>query len=625
MPPSNSLAPARDDLRAAVLISFLLFSFYLLTFSGRITSSDGLSMFAVTESLGKRGDFTTDQLWTLFNTKSIAAPDGESYSKYGYGTSLLAAPFYLLALYIPFADLMPVTLLSCALAIALAGGLVYLVTGRAGFSPRTSAAAALLFGLATPAWVYAREFWSESFSLLTLLAAFYLLMPRDPPTRTRPLLAGVCLGLAIAVRTTNILLVPLYLCYGFRSVRPFRPLILFLAPVLLFVLSVLLYNEVRFASPFATGYRPDEMFSNPFLLGAYGLLFSPGKGLFVYSPFLAALPYGVWRFSRRGPRRRELAFGLLFFAIYVVLFALWYYWWGGTNWGPRFLVPTLPYLVLLCAPLLELLLDRRSVLVPAADATRPVGRGLGILFLLLVLWSVVGELAGVLLPSLAYRLRALELSANADWDMIFDPALSPLLGHWRFLRLTNVDLAWVAPSPRGVQFDPLALLAALALVTLAAALAVRALRGRAAGRRLAGLSLVVAVGLTTVFLARLPNDTRLGGNAGYREAIRTIQAGARAGDVLILADDAQARFFLNTNRAPVKWYGLSRDPARYDDATIALLDRVTRMHPRVWLAYDDAVPDPNPVPADLAARLAPLSTLNLADGVHLILYRGATP
>ena len=130
---------------------------------------------------------------------------------------------------------------------------------------------------------------------------------------------------------------------------------------------------MRFGNPLTTGYRADEDFSNTILLGAYGLLFSPGKGLFVYAPFLAAVPYGVWQFWRE--QRRVFIFIGALVGFHVLVFSAWYYWWGGTNWAARFLVPALPYLVLLCAPLVKLVLDpHKGAAVARSRIFSDVGR-----------------------------------------------------------------------------------------------------------------------------------------------------------------------------------------------------------------------------------------------------------
>ncbi len=610
--------PARSDRLVAVWLALLLFGVYLLVFSGRITSSDGLAMYAVTDSFIKRGEFSTDQLWTLFRTKSIAAPDGEVYSKYGYGTSLLAVPFYTLALFVPFAGMMQVTLLASAAAVAVTGALVYLAARRLEFSALVAVSAALLFGIATPAFVYAKEFWSESFAPLALFGAFYFVLVYRRSRQLRDAaLSGVLLGLAVAVRTTNAVLVPLYALYAFVEYKPsqirWRDMIGFGVPVVLFGLAVLAYNAVRFGNPLTTGYRPDEDFSNPLLLGIYGLLFSPGKGLLVYAPFLAALPFGIWQFYRQF--RRETVFMLLVFAVNLVLFSVWYYWWGGTNWAARFLVPTLPFLVLFCAPLLDLILNPG-----ASSRARPAYGLLCAVFGALVGLSVVNELAGVSVNSLTYRLRTLNLSPNPDWDAMFVPALSPLLGHWQTLKLTNADFAWVRVTPASVPVDWLALGLTLALVLYCGWMLVRALRGRTLPQGAVWLSLAVVVGATGVALARYADDPRLGGNDGYAELVRALEREAHASDVLILNDETPARYLLNANRARLRWYGLSRDPARWDEPTQALIHQLLARYPRVWFAYDESVDAPNPMREWFQANLEAVRVLDF-NSVHLILYR----
>jgi len=156
----------RTDAQIAGWLALILFGIYLLSFSGVLYSQDSLSMFAVTESFVKRGEFNTDQLWTLFKARNEIAPDSESYAKYGYGMSLFAVPLCALALYLPLdLGLTQTTLLTTSIVIALAGALVFLSIRKLQFSRGASIVAALLFGLATPAWVYAKQFWSEPYAL----------------------------------------------------------------------------------------------------------------------------------------------------------------------------------------------------------------------------------------------------------------------------------------------------------------------------------------------------------------------------------------------------------------------------------------------------------------------------
>lgn len=614
-PSSVARHPSRDR-SIAFFLALFLFGVYLLSFSGRITSSDGLSMFAVTESAVKRGDVSTDQMWTFFGTKSAPAPDGEVYSKYGYGTSLLAAPLYAIALSVPNFGLMPLTVLSGAIAMTAAGAFLYLTARRLKFSIAVSMVTTLLFGLATPAWVYAKEFWSESFGPVTLLAAFYFLrVSRDERGLQNAVAAGICLGLAIAIRTTNILLLPLYVWYAFVDFKPlridWRAMFCFLIPVSGFVLAIFFYNSLRFGNPLTTGYRADEVFNNNIFLGAYGLLFSPGKGLFVYVPFLAALPFGVWQFYKRF--RRELFFVLLLAAGYLLLFSAWYYWWGGTNWGARFLVPTLPFLVLLCAPLLELILSKQNSI--AQNVLR-------IVFALSVVISFVNALAGVSVHSLTYRLALVRVTPNADWDSMFQPQLSPTVGHWQIFKPANLEFAWLRVNADGAQIDWLALALTLGVILFALYMLARILRGQAMPRVITRVNVVLALALALIVLARYANDPRLGGNAGYQKLLATVREKANAQDVMILNDDAHARYFFNGNRAPIKWYGLSRDPARWDAPTQALVTRLGQEYANIWFAYDDAVDAPNPMREWLEANWQQVQRVDFTDNVHLVLYGG---
>lgn len=619
--PSSSVIRHSSDRRIAFFLALLLFGIYLLSFNGRITLSDGLSMLAVTDSFVKRGDVSTDQMWTYFGAKSVAAADGEVYSKYGYGTSLLSAPLYALALLVPNSGLMQVTLLAPAIATALTAALLYLAARLLKISPLVSVLLALLFGLATPAWVYAKEFWSEPFAALTLFTAFYfLLCYRDTAATRDALFAGILLGLALTVRTTNILFVPVYLWYGFirfdaRARLNFlsklhrRSLIAFLVPVSLLLVSIFIYNYIRFQNPLTTGYRADEDFSNNILLGMYGLLFSPGKGLFVYAPFLAVIPFGVWQFLKT--QRRELALISVLFLGHLLLFAAWYYWWGGTNWAARFLVPTLPFLVLLCAPFLKLLRESRRNLALASLLS---------LFVVLVAISLVNELAGVSVNSLTYRLRVITLSPNPDWDSIFLLALSPLLGHWRTLRATNLDVAWMRATPDSQQINFLVLAVTIIFSGWCVIHLVRQLLGfQTSWQR---ILLALGLGLVVVFvsMAQYANDPRLGGSEGYTQLVQTLNQTGNRRDVLVLNDDAYARFFLNLNHSPMKWYGLSRDPARWDDATRAAIAQNIAPYPRVWFAYDEQVDAPNPMRDWFAANLTETDRLQFPDGVNLVSY-----
>jgi hypothetical protein len=272
--------------------------------------------------------------------------------------------------------------------------------------------------------------------------------------------------------------------------------------------------------------------------------------------------------------------------------------------------------VLLCTPLLELALPAFKTLTQIS---------LALLFWLLAVVSVVNEAAGVSINSLTYRLAALKLSANADWDTIFQPVLSPLLGHWQVWKPANLEFAWLRAAPDDVQVDWLALGLTLAIILFALYMVWQAWHGHSIPHILMRINIVLVLGLAGIVMARYAGDPRLGGNEGYRQMVAIIEKQADPRDVLILNDDAQARYLLNLNRAPLQWYGLSRDPARWDPATQALVQRLAARYGQVWFAYDDAVDAPNPMRDWLQANLKLVQVLDLTSGVHLAQYHSQAP
>ena len=87
-------------------------------------------------------------------------------------------------------------------------------------------------------------------------------------------------------------------------------------------------------------------FSYPLYLGAYLNLFSPYRGLFVYSIFLVLGVFGFYDMVRDSTLQEG---GLLLLACFLGIFipySMWYDPTGGEGFGPRFLVAAIPFLLL---------------------------------------------------------------------------------------------------------------------------------------------------------------------------------------------------------------------------------------------------------------------------------------
>src|SRR5262249_51270959 len=149
----------------------------------------------------------------------------------------------------------------------------------------------LIYLFATPAVVYATQWFSEALTSCALLVAFYLLLKERAGPRAWHLPAsGAVLALAVVTRLDALLLVPPLLLYAVSGARfATGRLLAILSPLAVALAGLGLYDQARFASPLETGYSGGDVFAvrdthpvrslSSLAEGLYGLLLSPGKGL----------------------------------------------------------------------------------------------------------------------------------------------------------------------------------------------------------------------------------------------------------------------------------------------------------------------------------------------------------
>ncbi len=286
-----------------------------------------LAMWAIPHRIAGDGEIRYEALVRLFETGKLAAP---RYSMIG---PLFATPLYFFgkALGDPRAATAHLNIVLFTLGTFLFGREL-----SRELSPERTRGALLLFTFASMFPNHVQVFYGEVFTTLAVtLGVFWITRGRDRLGSLAIVLGGANTpGSLVAIG-----LVALRLAYRER-----RPSLLLL-PVATFAL-VTLENLVMRGGPFLSGYEGDvgfktvmpysglPGFSYPLVLGVLALLFSFGKGLLFFTPGLFA-PLA----KDASERLRFIQHTLLWFVVGLLLvYGRWWSWYGGSFWGPRFLL-----------------------------------------------------------------------------------------------------------------------------------------------------------------------------------------------------------------------------------------------------------------------------------------------
>lgn len=433
---------------------------YLITAHGAIRSPDAEILFEACDALKSRRTLAIEPVSAWEGFGIAEGRDGRLYSIFGPLTSLACVPFLAivdaveprhvferLKIHPPPSHYVRDGLASAlrgeppsdpapharraflawgfnALVSALGVALFFRVARRFASADLAPAVVTIVYALGTPIWPYAGTFFSEPLATLLLLAALDRLgLPEGRDGARDLVLGGVLAGLAVWAHVSAILFAPFFLALASWHRGAFSP-----ARALAFGggLGVVLgglgaYHWYLFGDPLETGRGTDyASFVAPWR-GLFGLLVSPGKGLFLHVP-VALL--ALWVFHDFHRRHRCLA-SILGLALLtrVVFLASRSDWHGGFSPGPRLLVQAIPFLLLPLVPWLEERFDRRPRALVAFGVLSFVSFAIQWLF-------VAGEPFGVLH---GLRLEALAAGTNVfEGDRLYlDPRTAPI-GHLLF-------------------------------------------------------------------------------------------------------------------------------------------------------------------------------------------------
>jgi hypothetical protein len=363
-----------------VLLVFLLLAFSY-GYYAHDPGANGNSRLDLTFAIVQEGRLTIDSYHDQEGTQTIDKSfyNGHYYSDKAIGTSLLGvifyAPMYWLMKLTSFElDLRQIkyflTFLVIGLPSAITGCLLYILCETISKSKLKAYVATLSVMLGTMCLPFSAIFFGHQLAAAFLFSSFFLIfqLRLKPDLKNKPLYLfwiGFLLGCAFLVEyTTLVVILPLvtYCVYMFWEKKsPVRNFKKFIYPTLggLIPLAILMiYNLRIFGSPFSIGYEHlDNEFqasmsqglmgiSWPRLLVLYYLTFHPAQGLFWQSPVLLLGFVGIYYMLTDKQYRVEGLVIVFSSVFYLLLNSGYFMWWGGASFGPRHLIPMLPFLAI---------------------------------------------------------------------------------------------------------------------------------------------------------------------------------------------------------------------------------------------------------------------------------------
>jgi len=257
------------------------------------------------------------------------------------------------------------SMISASLISSLSVVFMYLCLVKVCRKQLTAVVFALTYAFTTSVWsITSRGIWQHGPSLLFLTISLSILFSKN---KNMIPYSGFFLGMAVFNRPSNIIIVlPLTLYVFFEFREHFKKFALFAAiPAFLFGFYIYLhpafggqgltkYVDVLFSyegDPELKHYMSEQngFFSGNILSGLMGLLISPSRGLFIYSPiFVFSF---IFLFYALFSKKIKVIYKYLAISIFtlILVYSKFVAWWGGWTFGYRFLIELLPMLIIFLA------------------------------------------------------------------------------------------------------------------------------------------------------------------------------------------------------------------------------------------------------------------------------------
>jgi hypothetical protein len=349
------------------LVFIFFFLIYLISNGGHLDNYDGIAYFLITENLVLEKSLKIDpnspsveklqfdingllsSHGSLLSSASRNETSLKNYVNYAPFISAIGVPFYIIALMFNQNPIHFVPYFVNLIIITLTDLVVFAFALELYKSKKIAFVLSLLLGVTSYIWPYQSSMFTQPLlGLCAISSVYFLFLSGKSRIKHAEIFGGIILGMVSLAHPTGVMIIPGILVYALLLLRKDkRKIAKFLIFFILLISFTLYLNEVRFGSPLDFGYRDEQSlkFHND-ITGLAGMIFSPGKGILFFFPISILVPLAIWKFLKQ-----EKWLAILIIYIFLVYW-LWFgtiinpYWGANGNWGSRYLVQSLPFLIL---------------------------------------------------------------------------------------------------------------------------------------------------------------------------------------------------------------------------------------------------------------------------------------
>ena len=243
---------------------------------------------------------------------------------------------------------------------AISTAILFAICRTYNFSIKIAITVAFLYGFTTMAWAYSSTALSVILVSMTVLLSFYFYRKFVKNQNFFSLIfCGFSLGASVLVRYDSFIIVVIILVFLIGTIlknkSKLKNLTCLLIPLFFCAIIFMGINYIQFGTFLEYGFKSESGSlvgnTSPIHAGVFGLLFSPGAGLFIFSPILFTIFVSFFDFYKKDKS------SFLIFSAYLVSMLVFFgnleTWHGFVSWGPRYLLPVIPFLLIPLAASIE--------------------------------------------------------------------------------------------------------------------------------------------------------------------------------------------------------------------------------------------------------------------------------